>query len=110
MNTAYRMYNPEDIDPLVEFWNQNAGWDQIDRRQWETRFYHTPFGHSSVVLAEVKDSNEILGQFVFIPSVVNIDGREVKGFRPFAPVVKESVRSKMGFIKVAEILLNMYNL
>jgi hypothetical protein len=109
MNTAYRMYNPEDIDPLVEFWNQNAGWDQIDRRQWETRFYHTPFGHSSVVLAEDKDSNEILGQFVFIPSVVNIDGREVKGFRPFAPVVKESVRSKMGFVKVAEIVLNMYN-
>ena len=109
MNTAYRMYTADDIDALVQFWRENAGWDQIDRKEWERRFYHTPYGNASVALAEDIDSGNIVGQFLFIPTVINIDGKEVKGFRPFAPVVKESVRAELGLLTLMEIVLKMYN-
>ena len=109
MNTAYRMYTVDDIDALVQFWKENAGWDQIDRKEWERRFYHTPYGNASVALAEDVDSGSIVGQFLFIPTVISIDGKEVKGFRPFAPVVKESVRTELGLMTLMEIVLKMYN-
>ena len=109
MNTAYRMYTPDDIDALVQFWKENSGWDQIDRKEWERRFYYTPYGNASVALAEDIDNGSIIGQFLFIPTIISIDGKEVKGFRPFAPVVKESVRTELGFMTLVEIVLKMYN-
>jgi hypothetical protein len=109
MNTTYRMYAPNDIDALVQFWKENAGWDQIDRKEWERRFHGTPYGNASVAIAEDMDSGSIVGQFLFIPTVISIDGKEVKGFRPFAPVVKESVRAELGLLTLMEIVLKMYN-
>jgi hypothetical protein len=103
------MYTTDDIDALVQFWKENSGWDQIDRTEWERRFYYTPFGSASIVLAMNDQSNEIIGQFLFIPTRIYIDGREVKGFRPFAPVVKESVRSELGFMTLIEVVMKMYN-
>ena len=109
MATTYRMYTDDDIDDLVKFWSDNSGWDQIDRTEWERRFHHTPYGEASVALAIDKKNNEIVGQFVFIPTVISIDGKEVKAFRPFAPVVKESLRSALGMITLTEIIFKMYN-
>ena len=107
MATTYRMYTDDDIDDLVKFWSDNSGWDQIDRTEWERRFHHTPYGKATVALAIKK--KEIVGQFVFIPTVISIDGKEVKAFRPFAPVVKESLRSALGMATLIEIIFKMYN-
>ncbi len=81
MATIYRMHTPEDIPALVKFWSENSGWDQIDRTEWERRFHYTPYGEASVAVAVDKKNNEIVGQFVFIPTVISIDGKEVKAFR-----------------------------
>ena len=51
MSIAYRMTTENDVDALVDFWLQNSGWDQIDRKEWERRFYYTPYGNSPVAIA-----------------------------------------------------------
>jgi hypothetical protein len=109
MKTIYRVYNSADIDAMVDFWNENADWDVINRKEWERRFYSTPFGPSSVILALEQESGEIVGQFIFIPSTVVVNGQEVKSCRPFAPVVKKSIRSELGMLTLVEYILKMYN-
>ena len=59
MKIDYRLYSDTDINQLVNFWNQNSGWDIIDRQEWERRFLNTPYGEASVVIAENKKSNRI---------------------------------------------------
>ena len=109
MTIIYRMHTGDDIDNLVKFWSENSGWDQIDRTEWERRFHYTPYGEAAVVVAIDKKKEEIIGQFLFIPTVINVDGKEVKAFRPFAPIVKESLRSAMGFLTLSELVFKMYN-
>lgn len=109
MTTRYRLHQPEDIDALVQFWSENSGWDQIDRTEWERRFHYTPYGSATVTLAEDAATREIVGQFIFIPTLVHIDERTVKGYRPFALVVKKSYTSTFGYLKMIEIVAKMYN-
>lgn len=109
MKTVYKMYTADDIDALVQFWNENAGWDEIDRTEWERRFCHTPFGPSSVVLAVKENSDEIQGQIVFIPTEINVDGRVVNARRPYAVVLKSSLRQGLRLLSMMEIVIKMYN-
>ncbi len=100
MKTNYRIYTDDDINQLVDFWNQNSGWDIIFRKEWERRFYHTPLGTATIVLAEEEKTGDLLGQFIFIPSLVSVKGLQVKAFRPFAPVVKKELRSALGMLTI----------
>lgn len=109
MKTTYRAYTSDDIDQLVDFWNENAGWDVISRNDWERRFYHTPFGPTSIILALEQESQEIVGQFMFIPTTVAVDGQQIKAFRPFAPVLKKSLRTISGMLPSMEYIRKMYN-
>jgi hypothetical protein len=72
MKVNCRLYTPADIDKLIELWNENAEWGTIDREQWEKVFYHTPLGPSTIILATNKETDELLAQFVFIPTRVFI--------------------------------------
>ena len=109
MPTIYRMHTPDDIDNLVKYWCENSDWDQIDRREWERRFYSTPYGAASVAIAENNDTKEILGQIVFIPTQINVDGKAVKSYRPYALVIKKTFRSTLRFLSLMEVVRKMYN-
>ncbi len=113
MRISYRMAVDEDIDAMAEFWSNNSGWDIIDRSEWEKRFVHTPFGSAVVVIGIDEDSSKIIGQFIFIPVNIVIDGREVKAYRPFAPVLQESLQTKFGIASLftgQHPLLKMYKI
>lgn len=109
MSTLYRMSTENDIDALVEFWKENSGWDQIDRAEWEKRFYNTPAGASSVAMAVNEDTGEILGQMIFIPTEICVDGQLVKARRPFAMVVKKTFHQGMGILNLITFTGKMYN-
>ncbi len=109
MKTNYRIYTDDDINQLVDFWNHNSGWDIIYRNEWERRFYHTPLGTATIVLAEEEKTGDLLGQFIFIPSLVSVKGLQVKAFRPFAPVVKKELRSALGMLTLFEHIYKMYD-
>jgi hypothetical protein len=109
MKPDLRFYNPNDIDDLVQFWNENGGWDVIDRNEWEKRFYNTPEGPSSIVIA-LDESQKIIGQFIFIPTKVRVGNEIVKAFRPQAPVVQNSVRATLGIETLIDYISSMYKL
>ena len=109
MATVVRMHTEDDIDELSRFWSDNSGWDQIDRNEWERRFYHTPFGHASVAIAHDNNTNEILGQLIFIPTVVSIEGSNINAYRPFALVVKQRKEAISGYLKLVDIVGKMYH-
>lgn len=108
MSLHVRIHNPDDIDALVQFWNDNSGWDQIDRTEWERRFFKTPFGSASVALAEDAISKEIVAQLIFIPTIVNVDGIDRKSYRPFAMVVKQNNKPS-GYLKLVDMIHKMYS-
>jgi hypothetical protein len=96
MSISYRMAAKNDTDELVQFWSENSGWDVIDRAEWERRFTNTPSGDAAVAVAVDDDTGKIIGQFVFIPLRIAVKGKEVKAYRPFAPVLEQSLQTKFG--------------
>ncbi|MEO6546411.1 MAG: hypothetical protein ABIN94_00365 [Ferruginibacter sp.] len=107
MSLQFRMHVPDDVNALVQFWNENSGWDQIDRNEWERRFFNTPFGNASVALAQESVSREIIAQLIFIPTMVCVDGSGRKASRPFAMVVKQD-KKPAGYLKLVDMIYKMY--
>jgi hypothetical protein len=108
MKVNCRLSTPSDINKLITLWNENAEWGEIDREQWEKVFYHTPFGPSTIVLATDSKTDNVLAQFVFIPMKALVQGTELKVFRPFAPIVKKSVREEIGMLTLFHYIFKMY--
>ena len=96
MKLSYRLATSEDTEELASFWSRNSGWDTIDATEWNHRFNGTPYGDALVTVATEEENNQIIGQFVFIPSRINVGGSEIKAYRPFAPILLQSLQSKFG--------------
>ena len=111
MRILYRMATDDDIDAMAEFWSNNSGWDVIDRTEWERRFVKTPFGSAAVAIGIDEETKKIIGQFVFIPVDIMVKGKEVKAYRPFAPILQQSLQNKFGIASLLtgqHPLLKMY--
>ena len=92
MRLTYRMNRADDRDELIRLWSEQSGWDVVDSETWEHRFVKTPYGESAIALTVDKDSDAIIGQCIFIPTIVSIGGREVRAYRTFAPMLGEKLR------------------
>ena len=113
MHIKYRMANDEDIESMADFWSKNSEWDVIDRAEWEKRFVNTPFGRAVVALGVDEETEKIIGQFVFIPVDIIVNGKEIKGYRPFAPILQKSLQTKFGIASLLtgqHPLLKMYKI
>lgn len=108
MKFSCRLYTPDDIDKLVELWNENAEWGIIDQEHWKKVFYYTPNGPSTIVLAVNEEKDEVLAQFVFMPTKISLNGREINACKPCAPIVKKSVREDAGLPTLFNYILKMY--
>jgi len=111
MHITYRMANNDDVEAMAKFWSENSGWDVIDSNEWRRRFTNTPFGDATVAVAFDDETKKLIGQFVFIPVTVIVNGKEVKAYRPFAPILHESLQTKFGIaslLKGQHPLLKMY--
>ena len=91
---TYRLATEEDYPLLLKLWEEDAGWGSFGTELLRESFIDTPFGTSQIVLTQEPDG-EISGQFVFIPSLVSVDGREVRALRPFAPILKGRSRGSL---------------
>ena len=95
-NLTYRLYQEEDLPTLVQLWEEETKWGEITPHKWRQQFVETPYGDTSIVLTIDADSGQILGQFIFIPCLVCVNGREVPAFRPFASIVSKAARGLLG--------------
>ncbi|MEG3920194.1 hypothetical protein QUA07_13815 [Microcoleus sp. T3_A4] len=102
---TYRLYQEEDLLTLVQFWEQETNWGKITVEKWRQQFIDTPYGEASIALATNADTGQILGQFIFIPCLVCVNGRDVLAFRPFAPIITKAAR---GFLSGAHPIIEMY--
>jgi hypothetical protein len=89
----YRMFTPADEPELIDLWSNSSGWDRVDAEAWAHRLIYPPLGAAEIVVAEDRDTDRIVGQFAYIPSLVSVDGQEVKALRPFAPILSEALRT-----------------
>jgi hypothetical protein len=93
MTTAlrYRIYEDKDLEPVLHLWEHYSGWGAITKRQFDEWHVYTPHGRCLIIVA-IGEKNEIVGQIVFIPSIVTVEGREIKAYRGSAPILNNSYR------------------
>jgi hypothetical protein len=97
MNITYKNFVTDEIYQIIKFWNENSGWETtMDRSEFDLRFCSSPFGEPIMMLAIDDDVNEIVGLCCFLPVNVSVNGNDVKCYRPFGAVFKESFREKFG--------------
>lgn len=92
MGLTYRMHRDEDEPALVRLWSEHGGWDQISAETWAQRLLHSPVGTAQITVAEDETSGEIVGQLVFIPSLIAVQGQEISAVRPFAAILARTAR------------------
>lgn len=91
---SYRLAERNDLPQLRRLWEQEAGWGKIvvTEEMWQRYVVDAPLGGISGAVAIDDETGEIVGQFVFVPSLVLVNGREVRAFRPAAPILAKSAR------------------
>jgi hypothetical protein len=92
MTLSFRLHQEEDLPELKRLWEENTDWGTITDEMWRRHVVEVPGGGASIVVATGPDTDGIVGQFAFIPSLVKIGGRECRAFRPAAPIVAKSLR------------------
>lgn len=90
---TYRLFRDEDLPGLLRLWEENSGWGSITAEQWFDWYVTTPGGPSTVAVA-VDPEGEIVGQEIFTPSHLWINGREVMALRLSAPILRKDLRLK----------------
>jgi hypothetical protein len=99
---TYRFHEEGDLPGLHRLWEEETGWGPLTPAIWRSR-YSGPTGPSRVVVA-VDRRGHIVGQMVFVPLPVSLNGREVSAFRMFAPIVARAAapRGSLGYDNLFE--------
>lgn len=88
---SYRIFREEDLPGVLRLWGQDSGWGGVTAKQWRDWYMETPFGPCIVVVA-IDSGGEIVGQEIFTPSRVTVNGRESLALRISAPILSKARR------------------
>lgn len=88
---TYRLFEADDLAGVLQLWERESGWGTLTAETWRKWYVETPYGPCIVAVA-ADEEGEILGQLVFTPAMVTIDGTMVKGLRLSAPVLAPRLR------------------
>lgn len=99
------MNTPADKAELVQLWTDFAEWDQIDEKTWSHRF-----DKAVIAMAIDKATDKIVGQAIFIPTPVWINGREISAYRPFATFLIKEARSFQNLNPLSHPMFKMYKM
>ena len=92
MSLSYRLAEEEDFPALQNLWMSETNWGALTQQMWKRYVVDAPLGGVSGTIAVDDDTGEIVGEFVFMPSLVTVFGREYRAFRPGAPILAKSLR------------------
>ncbi len=92
MELTYRLVQESDLPGVQTLWKEEANWGTFDEELWRRYVIEAPFGSISGTVATDAESGKIVGQFAFVPSIVSVNGRDIKAFRPGAPIVARGLR------------------
>lgn len=89
---TYRLFEERDLPSLLRLW-EAAGWGALAEEQWREWYLKTPYGESLVTVA-VDGGGEVVAQEMFMPSVMEVDGEEVRALRFSAPILRQEMRGE----------------
>jgi hypothetical protein len=92
MALTYRLHQDDDLPALQELWEENTNWGLPTQELWQQYVIDAPLGGATIVVAEDEQTGQMVGEFVFVPSLVSVSGREFRAFRLSAPIVAKSLR------------------
>ncbi|HEV7905447.1 MAG TPA: hypothetical protein VGO96_16520, partial [Pyrinomonadaceae bacterium] len=92
MSLEYRLIVPADFPALQKLWVEETEWGRLTEHLFERAVIAAPLGGVSGTVATDGATGQIVGQFAFVPSLVTVNGREYRAFRPGAPIVARSQR------------------
>lgn len=92
MSLEYRLIVPADLPALQKLWVEETEWGRLTEHIYRRAVVEAPLGGVSGTVATDGKTGEIVGQFAFMPSLVTVNGREYRAFRPGAPIVARSQR------------------
>lgn len=90
MALHYRMVTENDLPALQKLWMEETDWGMLTEQMWQRHVVEAPLGGVSGAIAE--EDGRIVGQFAFMPSLVTVNGREYRAFRPAAPIMAKTLR------------------
>ncbi len=88
---TYRLYQNADLPGMLRLWEESSGWGTLTPEVWRQWYVDTPQGPCVVVVA-VDAGGDIVGQMVFTPSLVLVDGTLVLALRLSAPILRKDLR------------------
>ncbi len=92
MALSCRMHEEADLPALRALWQAETEWGTITDEMWRRHVLDHPCGGAAIVVATDDASGDIVGEFTFLPTRVWTQGREVRAYRPSAPVVAKAAR------------------
>jgi len=104
-NLTFRLFQPDDIEGILRLWNDDSGWGGITEEQFYKWYIDTPYGECLISVA-LDEKNRIVGQEVFTPTRIYVDGKEKKALRLSAPILTKEFREQMG--KAAHPSIQMF--
>lgn len=87
----YRLYTDQDLPGVLDLWEKHSGWGGISQEDFNTWYLNTPYG-SCIIIVAVNETGQIVGQKIFIPSLIQIKDKQVKALRISAPILHENFR------------------
>ncbi|HEU4457329.1 MAG TPA: hypothetical protein VFR81_29945 [Longimicrobium sp.] len=88
---VFRPFREGDLPGVLRLWEEESGWGGITPEQWRKWYVDRPDGACLVAVAEDGDGR-VVGQAVFAPTVVRVDGEEVSAVRLGAPILARETR------------------
>ncbi|MDQ3242977.1 MAG: hypothetical protein M3Q09_04565 [Gemmatimonadota bacterium] len=92
MDIRYRLFEENDLAAVRTLWEENTTWGPLTAEMFNRYMVEWPLGPAGGVLAIDDASGEIVGQFAFVPSLVQVADRQLRAFRPAAPIIAKRVR------------------
>ena len=90
---TYRLYRDADRPALQKLWNEETKWGNLTRDLWDEWFVNTPYDPAIIGVVE-DESGRIVGQAVGLPTLVQVDDRQVRALRLSSGILQERVRKR----------------
>ena len=92
MALEFRLVQDDDLPGVQRLWREETNWGTVGEELWRRLVVEAPDWARVSGAVATDESGKIVGQFAFLPSLVAIGGREVRAFRPGAPIVSRTLR------------------